>query len=107
MKRFLFALLAALAASLALYASIALASLLKMSVARQAVTKKASQACAGSCDASGAKSCTRLSSKKVSCIAYVRRTTQVCSDKMIVTRSSGGGLKVKGDRYPAGWACVG
>lgn len=107
MKCFLFALAAALAASVVLFASIAMANLLKMPVARQAVSNKAKHACAGTCDASGAKHCTRLSGKKVSCAAYVRRATQVCTDKMIVTRTSGGGLKVKGDPYPSGWACVG
>src|SRR5512133_1595821 len=106
MTRFLLALLAALVASAVLFASIAWASILKRPVARQAVSNKADHACAGTCDASGAKKCMRLSSKKVSCTAYVRRASQVCTDKMIVTRTSGGGLKVKSDPYPSGWACV-
>jgi hypothetical protein len=94
-----------MAVSMALFSSVAAASLLSMSKARSAVTKKAQQLSGGTALSSSAKGCKRLSSKKVSCTAVVQTATQTCTDKMIVTRTSTA-LKVKADAFPTGWLCT-
>lgn len=106
MKRLALAVAAILAVSMALLASIAAAaSLLTITEAHRDIEQKAKQACALTCDASGVQSTRRISGKVVSGVAFVRRGPQTCTDKMIVTKTSTAGLKVKADAYPAGWIC--
>lgn len=106
MKRITYALALTLAVAMALSASAAAASLLTIAKARQVVSQKAAHACAGTCISSGVRGVSRLSSSKVSAVAFVTTKTQSCTDKMIVTRSSTGGVTVQADRYPAAWACT-
>jgi heme/copper-type cytochrome/quinol oxidase subunit 1 len=106
MKRFAYCFAVALAASMVLFTSVAAASLLSIAKARHIVAHKAAKACGGTCSSSGVRSFNRLSSKKVSAVAFVTTGPQTCTDKMVVTKTSTGGVKVKSDPYPAGWICT-
>jgi hypothetical protein len=105
MKRLALALAVSLAVSMSLLTSIAAASSLTIAQAQKAIERKAKQECASTCDASGVRSTKRISKNKVSGVAFVRRGAQTCTDRMIVTKTSTAGLKVKADAYPAGWSC--
>jgi hypothetical protein len=99
------ALAAALAVSAALPTYIAAASPLTIPQAHREIEQKAKQACALTCDAFGVRSIKRISGKKVSGVAFVRRRSQTCTDRIIVTKTSTAGLNVQADAYPGGWIC--
>jgi hypothetical protein len=105
MKRLALALAASLAVSMTLLTPIATASSLTIAQANQAIERRAKQACASTCDASGVQRTKRISKSKVSGVAFVSSGSQRCTDRMIVTKSSTTGLQVKADPYPAGWVC--
>jgi hypothetical protein len=105
MKRLALALAATLALAAALLTSIAAASSLTVAQAHREIEIRAKQACASTCDAFGVRSIRRISGKRVSGVAFVRRESQRCTDRMIVTKTSTTGLQVKADPYPAGWVC--
>lgn len=106
MKRFALAVAAALAVSIAIVtATAAAAGLLTVARARHAIETKAKQACAGKCEAFGAQRVRRISKNKVSGVAFVRLAGETCTDRVVVTRTSTGGLDVTAAAYPAGWTC--
>jgi hypothetical protein len=105
MQRLMLSVAAIFAVSMALLTSIAAASSLTVTLAHREIEQKAKQACALTCDAFGVQNTRRISAKKVSGVAFVRRESQTCTDRMIVTRTSTAGLSVKADAYPAGWTC--